>query len=92
MLFILLISKGNPLEWTPGNVVDWLLRHDLDRLTSAFAAADIDGHCLLLGLDDSTLDALGVTAHHVREAFKRLNADLIKPKELQQSAWAEEMH
>jgi hypothetical protein len=52
---------GNPEDWTVSQVSDWLRAINLDQYIASFTEAKIDGTCLVVGLDDDSLQELNVS-------------------------------
>jgi hypothetical protein len=56
-------------QWQLHDVCQWLVLHGYSTLVPAFVRNGIDGPCIASGLDDVTLEELGVTAA-LRPGFK----------------------
>jgi hypothetical protein len=75
-LFVLI--AGEPVTWTSAQVGAWLETVEFGKYAPAFVANAVDGLSLAQGLDDETLDFLGVKLPIHRRKLAALTAAMFK--------------
>ena len=72
-------SIANPIGWKDAEIKQWLEWLNLGKYADGFQENSIDGACLKEGLDDETLDAIGITLKIHRKKLQTACSDLFAP-------------